>query len=469
MGTLELARLQFASTTIFHYFFVPMSIGLALIIAIMQTLYVVKGQDIYKRMTKFWGTLFLINFAVGVVTGILQEFQFGMNWSSYSRFVGDVFGPSLAIEGLLAFFMESTFIGVWIFGWDKLPKKIHLASIWLVSIGTILSAFWILSANSFMQNPVGYELADGRAQMTSIGAILTNKNLWVQFPHVLMGAFATGAFLIAGVSAWKISRKHDVQLFKKSFKVSIIVATISALFVTAFGHQQAQNLVEQQPMKLAAAEALWNTSGDPAPFTLFANIDTEAKENSFDIQIPGLLSLFSYNKFSGEVEGINQLQAQYEAKYGPGDYVPPVKTIFWSFRVMVFSGMAMLLLGLYGWYASRKDLLEKKPIFSKIMVFAISLPLIANSVGWLMTEMGRQPWVVFGLMKTEDAVSPSTTFNEVLFSFISFTGMYAILAGVTIFLFVKHIKKKDHSETQSDELDDPFEVSEEEAAPHVTE
>lgn len=468
MGTLELARLQFASTTIFHYFFVPMSIGLALIIAIMQTLYVVKGDDMYKRMTKFWGTLFLINFAVGVVTGILQEFQFGMNWSTYSRFVGDVFGPSLAIEGLLAFFMESTFIGVWIFGWDRLSKKVHLISIWLVSIGTILSAFWILSANSFMQHPVGYELADGRAQMTSIGEILTNSQLWIQFPHVLMGAFATGAFLIAGVSAWKITRKHDVELFKKSFKVAIIVATVSSLFVTMFGHQQAQNLVETQPMKLAAAEALWETSGDPAPFTLFANIDSKAQENSLEIQIPGLLSLFSYNKFSGQVEGLNQIQAEYEAKYGPGDYIPPVKTVFWSFRIMVFSGMAMLLLGLYGWYASRKNLLEKRPFYSKLMVFAISLPLIANSFGWLMTEMGRQPWVVFGVMKTEDAVSPSVGFNEVLFSFVSFTLMYAVLAGVTIYLFVKHIKKKDHDEPDQKELDDPFEVSEEEAAPHVT-
>src|SRR5699024_2787191 len=386
MGTLELARLQFASTTIFHYFFVPMSIGLALIIAIMQTIYVVKGDDMYKRMTKFFGTLFLINFAVGVVTGILQEFQFGMNWSTYSRFVGDVFGPSLAIEGLLAFFMESTFIGIWVFGWNRLPKKVHLLSLWLVSVGTILSSFWILSANAFMQHPVGYEIADGRAQMTSIGEILTNGHLWVQFPHVLFAAFATGAFLIAGVSAWKIARKHDVEMFKKSFKISIIVATVSALFVSMFGHQQAQYLVESQPMKLAAAEALWNTSEDPAPFTLIANIDTEAKENSHDIQIPGLLSLFSFNKFSGQLEGMNQIQAEYEAKYGPGDYIPPVKTVFWSFRMMVFSGMAMLLLGLYGWYASRKDILEKNPLFTKLMVYAISLPFIANTFGWIMTE-----------------------------------------------------------------------------------
>lgn len=470
MGTLELARLQFASTTIFHYFFVPVSIGLAFILAIMQTIYYFKGDEVYKKATKFFGTLFLINFAVGVVTGILQEFQFGMNWSTYSRFVGDVFGPSLAVEGLLAFFLESTFIGIWVFGWDRLSKRVHLLSIWLVSLGTILSAFWILSANSFMHHPVGYELADGRAQMTSIKEILTNSQLWVQFPHTLFAAFATGAFLVAGISAWKIIRKHNVNMFKKSFQVSIIVATISALLVTVYGHQQTQHLIESQPMKLAAAEALWNTSGDPAPFTVVANIDTEAKENKFEIQIPYLLSLFSYSKFSGEVEGMNQIQEAYEAKYGPGDYIPPVKTVFWSFRTMVMSGMAMLLLGLYGWYASRRDLLEKKPFFTKIMVFAISLPFIANSLGWLMTEMGRQPWVVFGVMKTEDAVSPSVTFNEVLFSFISFTSIYAILAGVTIYLFVKHIKK-DHDKPKAEEKDkieDPFEMTEEEGAPNVT-
>ena len=215
MDPLIIARLQFASTTIFHYFFVPVSIGLAFTIAIMQTLYVIKGNEVYKKMTKFWAVLFLINFAVGVVTGILQEFQFGMNWSTYSRVVGDVFGPSLAIEGLLAFFMESTFIGIWVFGWNRLSKKLHLLSIWLVSIGTILSAFWILSANSFMQNPVGFEFADGRAQMNDFLAILTNPHLWAQFPHVLFTSLATGAFVVAGISAWKILRKHDVDMLDR--------------------------------------------------------------------------------------------------------------------------------------------------------------------------------------------------------------------------------------------------------------
>ncbi|VEF47553.1 cytochrome d ubiquinol oxidase, subunit I [Bacillus freudenreichii] len=443
MDPLVLARIQFASTTIFHYIFVPLSIGLALIIAILQTMYYLKGQEDYKRLTKFFGKLFLINFAVGVVTGILQEFQFGMNWSSYSRFVGDVFGPSLAVEGLLAFFMESTFIGLWVFGWDRLSKRVHLLSIWLVSIGTMLSAFWILTASSFMHHPVGYELVDGRAQMTDFFAILKNPHLWVQFPHTLFAAFSTGAFFVAGVSIWKIARKHEAPMFKKSFHIAIIIAIISTFITTVVGHEQMQHLFKSQPMKLAAAEALWDTSPDPAPLTLIAKIDPEEGANSSEIQLPKMLSFLTFNKFSGQIEGMNQIQKEYEAKYGPGNYIPPVRTVFWSFRVMVFSGMAMLLLGIVGWILSRKDQLAEKGWFSKLMVGAISLPFIANSVGWIMTEIGRQPWVVFGVMKTEDAVSPHVTAKEVLFSLISFSTLYAVLAGVCVYLFIRVIRNEE--------------------------
>ena len=457
MDPLILARIQFASTTIFHYLFVPMSIGLALIIAIMQTIYHRTGDEKYKKMTKFWGTLFLINFAVGVVTGILQEFQFGMNWSSYSRFVGDVFGPSLAIEGLLAFFMESTFIGLWVFGWNRLPKRIHLLSIWLVLLGTVLSAFWILTANSFMHHPVGFEYADGRAQMNDFVALLTNPQLWVQFPHVLSSAFATGAFFVAGVSAWKIWKKQQTDMFKKSFKISIIIATLSTVVVLLVGHQQALHLMTSQPMKMAAAEALYADSPDPAPFTVIAKINTDDKITSNQIQIPYMLSILSFNKFSGQVQGMNEIQEHYEEKYGPGNYIPPVKTVFYSFRIMVLTGTIMMLVGLYGWFLSRKNRLEKRPKFMKLAVFAIALPFIANSFGWLMTEMGRQPWVVFGVMKTEDAVSPNVTVGEVLFSLISFSSLYAILAGVLVYLFIKTIKKGilDEENTALDSVD-PF-------------
>lgn len=457
MDPLILARIQFASTTIFHYLFVPLSIGLALLIAIMQTKYYQTGDESYKKLTKFWGMLFLINFAVGVVTGILQEFQFGMNWSSYSRFVGDVFGPSLAIEGLLAFFMESTFIGLWVFGWNRLPKRIHLLSIWLVALGTMLSAFWILTANAFMHHPVGFEYFEGRAQMNDFFALIKNPQLWVQFPHVLSSAFATGAFFVAGVSAWKILKKQQVDLFKKSFRISIVVATLSTVVVLLVGHQQALHLMTAQPMKMAAAEALYADSPDPAPFTVIAKINTTDKVTSNQIQIPYMLSILSFNKFSGQVQGMNEIQEHYEEKYGPGNYIPPVKTVFYSFRIMVLSGTVMILLSMYGWYLARRKKLETSPRYMKIMVYSISLPFIANSVGWLMTEMGRQPWVVFGVMKTEDAVSPNVTVGEVLFSLISFSALYAILAGVLVYLFIRTIKKDAHQElTEESSSVDPF-------------
>lgn len=462
MDTLVLARLQFASTTIFHYFFVPVSIGLALLIAIMQTMYYFKGDEVYKKMTKFWGTLLLINFAVGVVTGILQEFQFGMNWSTYSRFVGDVFGPSLAIEGLLAFFLESTFLGIWVFGWNRLSKRVHLLSIWLVAIGTILSALWILSANSFMQNPVGFEFVDGRAQMNSFSELLLNPHLWSQFPHVLLTSIVTGSFLVAGISAWKMLKRQNLDMFVRSFKISISLGAVVAFLTLFTGHLQAQYIVEAQPMKLAAAEAQWNTSEDPAPFTLVASIDTDNKANNFELQIPYMLSFFAFDEFSGSLEGLNELQAKYEAEYGPGNYIPPVKTLFWSFRAMVGAGSVMILFGLYGIYALRKDVLLEKTWYLKTMVWAIALPFIANTTGWLMTELGRQPFVVFGLMKTEDAVSPSVTAGEMLFSLISFNTLYAILAAITIYLFVRHIKKTNFDEKptptkSSDPFDDKVE------------
>lgn len=458
MDQVILARIQFASTTLFHYIFVPMTIGLAFLIAVLETLYVVKGKEIYKQAALFWSKLFLINFAVGVVTGILQEFQFGMNWSNYSRFVGDVFGPSLAIEGLLAFFMESTFIGLWVFGWERLSKRVHLACIWLVSIGTVLSAFWILTANSFMHAPVGYEFKNGRAEMSDFFALITNPQLWLQFPHTLFAAFATGAFFMAGISAWKLLRGHNPDMFRRSFRVSIAVALISSVIVACIGHAQAQHLLTSQPMKMAAAEALWDTSEDPAPFTLFANIDTEKKENAFEIQVPYMLSLLSYNKLSGSVEGINQIQARYEQKYGPGNYIPPIKMTFWSFRMMVVAGGLMCLVGIYGLLLSIKKKLEQRPWFLRLMVGMIAFPFLANSAGWLMAEMGRQPWVVFGVMRTEDAISPTVTAEELLFSLIAFTTIYTALAIIDAVLFVKVIRKDEQLEEPEEDMKnyDPF-------------
>ncbi|USB32998.1 cytochrome ubiquinol oxidase subunit I [Paenibacillus sp. YPG26] len=458
MDTLLLARIQFAATTIFHFFFVPVSIGLVLLIAIMETMYVVKGKEEYKRMAKFWGKLFLINFAVGVVTGILQEFQFGMNWSDYSRFVGDVFGAPLAVEALFAFFLESTFIGLWIFGWDRLSKKVHLLSIWLVALGTTISAFWILAANSFMQRPVGFAVNNGRAEMNDFFALIGNGQLWVEFPHTVLGAFATGAFLITGVSAYKLLKKQDVDFFKKSFKIAVIVALASSFLTAIFGHQQAQYLVKTQPMKMAASEGLWGKSGDPAGWTVVAAIDPTTKENTYEIKIPYLLSFLSYSKFSGEVKGMNELQAQYEKIYGPGNYIPPVRTTFWSFRIMIAAGCLMIVLSAYGAYlAARKRLERSGKWYWRIMLYSISLPFIANTSGWVMTEFGRQPWTVFGLMQTKDSVSPSVTSGQILFSLIAFCLIYAALAAVLVYLFVRTISKGPYAEETADaHTHDPF-------------
>ncbi|AIQ71751.1 cytochrome ubiquinol oxidase subunit I [Paenibacillus graminis] len=458
MDTVMLSRIQFASTTIFHYFFVPVSIGLALLIAIMETMYVRKGNDEYKRMAQFWGKLFLINFAVGVVTGILQEFQFGMNWSDYSRFVGDVFGAPLAIEALLAFFLESTFIGIWIFGWDKVSKRVHLLSIWLVALGTMLSAFWILLANSFMQHPVGFAVNNGRAEMNDIWALVTNGQLLVEFPHTVLAAYATGAFLVTGISAYKLLKKQDVSFFRKSFEIAAIVGIISSFGVAIAGHAQAQYLVETQPMKMAASEGLWDDSGDPAGWTVIAKIDPDNKISTHEVKIPYMLSFLSYSKFSGSVKGMNTLQAEYEQAYGPGDYIPPVRTTFWSFRIMVAAGSLMIVLGVYAIYLMwRKKMERPNTWFMRFMFWGLLLPPIANTSGWIMTEMGRQPWTVFGLMTTEDSVSPNITSGQVLFSVISFTAIYAILGLVLVGLFIKVIKKGPYAmDNDHGESHDPY-------------
>lgn len=441
MDILSLARFQYAATTIYHFFFVPLSIGLVFLVAIMETMYVVKKDDAYMKMAKFWGKLFLINFAIGVVTGILQEFQFGMNWSSYSRFVGDVFGAPLAIEALLAFFMESTFIGLWVFGWQRMSKGLHLTCIWLVSIGTTLSALWILTANSFMQQPVGFVIRHGRAEMNDFLALIKSSQLWVEYPHTIFGSFATGAFVVAGISALQLLKKRDVTFFKKSFHIAVTVGLISGLALALVGHAQAQHLVQTQPMKMAASEGLWKDSSSHAAWTVTASIDTKKHENKHEIQIPYLLSYLSYGKFHGKVEGMETLQKQYVKAYGQGNYIPPVKTTFWSFRIMVASGAIMVILGLIGAFLALKRRLEHSKWFLRVMVAAIALPYIGSTTGWLMTEVGRQPWTVFGFMKTADSVSPNVSAGSLLFSIIAFLTMYSILAVVMIYLFARVIQK----------------------------
>jgi len=441
MDALALARWQFAITTIFHFFFVPLTLGLSILVAIMETKYVTSGDETYKRMTKFWGKIFLINFAIGVVTGIVQEFQFGLNWSEYSRFMGDIFGAPLAIEALLAFYLESTFIGLWIFGWDKLSKKAHLTTAWLVAIGSNISAFWILVANSFMQNPVGYEIEGGRAVMTDFFALVTNPNVFYQFTHVLSAGVSLAGFVVLGFSAYRLLKqnKKELEFFSRSFRWAATYALIGSILVAIIGHFQGQFLVQHQPLKMAAAEALWETE-EPAGFALVAGIDEQGESNSFELKIPAMLSFLSFNNFTGKVQGINELQAEAVQQFGPGDYVPPVALIFWAFRLMVGAGSLMVLLALLAVIWSRGGQLEKKTIFLKILMFAPALPFLASTMGWVMAETGRWPWIVFGLQKVENAVSPNVPAWNVAFSLIVMGVLYSTLTIVAFNLAMKYGK-----------------------------
>lgn len=437
MNAILFARLQFAITTVYHFFFVPLTLGLSVLVAIMETMYVRTGKEVYKEMAKYWGKLFLINFAMGVVTGIVQEFQFGMNWSEYSRFVGDIFGAPLAVEALLAFFLESTFLGIWIFGWDRLSKNVHALAIWLVAIGSNLSALWILIANSFMQQPVGFTLRNGRAEMTDFLALLFNRNVWVQFPHTVMGGFATAAFFVLGISAYFLLRKKEVDFFQRSFQIAAIFGAIAILLTGLFGHIQGQEMVRSQPMKMAAAEALWE-SKDPAPFSLVALIDSKNQRNTFSIDIPYVLSILAYNRPSGEVKGIIDLQNEFTQKFGAGNYIPPVGVAYWTFRIMVGVGTLLGLLGLYALYIVIGKKYNSPKIYWAVFIWAIIFPYITNTSGWILTEMGRYPWVVYGLMKIEDAISPTVSAASVLFTLIVYTLVYAVLMVADVYLLKKY-------------------------------
>jgi cytochrome d ubiquinol oxidase subunit I len=442
MDPLSLARWQFGITTVYHFFFVPLTLGLAWVVAGLHTAWYATGQEVWKQLTKFWGKLFLINFAMGVVTGIVQEFQFGMNWSEYSRFVGDVFGAPLALEALLAFFLESTFLGLWIFGWDRLPKKAHLLSVWLVAIGSNISAYWILVANSFMQHPVGYVLRNGRAEMESFAAVVGNPHVFVQFPHVITGAMATSAFFVLGISAWHVLRAKDEpsrDAFARSFRLGAVYALVATAAVTVVGHTQAQYMIRIQPMKMAAAEALWQDE-NPAAMSLFTWGNEPERRDVWAVKVPGLLSFLAYNRFAGEVRGIKDLQAEYEAKYGPGDYVPPVKWAYWNFRVMAGAGVVMLVLAAGAVFALYRGTMERSRWLLGVLPLAIVLPYAANTAGWLFTEMGRVPWVAFGLMKIESGLSPNVTAGEVLFSLVAFTLLYGALMAADIYLLNKFAK-----------------------------
>lgn len=438
MDPVLLSRWQFATTTIYHFFFVPLTLGLGWFVAYMQTKYYRTGDEQYRKMTKFWGRLFLINFAMGVVTGIVQEFQFGMNWSEYSRFVGDIFGAPLAIEGLLAFFMESTFLGIWMFGEGKIPKKLHAASIWMVAIGSNLSAIFILLANAFMQRPVGYVINElsNRAELVDFFALLGNFKGWLFIWHTISSGFATASFFILGISAWHILRKKSEKFFKKSFEMAAIVGTVAVISVGLAGHQQGQEMRKFQPMKLAALEAMW-VSEQPASFSLLTIGDLTGRNEVWSLRLPYMMSFLACNNFSCGLQGVNDLEAQYEAEYGPGSYIPLMVITYWSFRLMVGAGLVMLLIGFYGLYLKWKNWPEKWTRWLKWIPLGIGLPLLANSTGWILTESGRQPWIVQGLLKVEDASSPNVSGGMVLFSLLGFLLLYGALMAADIYLLSK--------------------------------
>jgi cytochrome d ubiquinol oxidase subunit I len=450
VSALDLARWQFAVTTLYHFLFVPVTIGLVWFVAAFQTAWHRTHDERWLRLTRFFGKLFLINFALGVVTGIVQEFQFGMNWSAYSKYVGDVFGAPLAMESLLAFFLESTFIGIWIFGWDKLAPGLHAACIWLVAIGTTMSAFFILAANSFMQHPVGITVnADrSRAEMNDVWAVLTQPlNIWA-YSHVIAAAILSGAAMFAGISSYFLMKQRDVPLFRKSVRLGLVGMLIGAVATLVTGDLLAKVMTDVQPMKMASAEALYNTS-TPASFSIFTIGSLDGTSEVFSIRVPGVLSFMATESFSGTVEGINDIQAQYEERFGPGDYRPNIPVTYWMFRIMMGAGAAMLLVSIVGLWLTRKGRLPKSTLVWKLAMFAIAGPVVGHSAGWIFTEMGRQPWTVVGLYRTSESVSPSVSGGAVLTSLIVFTLLYGILAVIEIGLVVKYVKIGPPSEAEA--------------------
>ncbi len=437
MDPITLSRWQFGLTTVYHFLFVPLTLGMGWFVAYMQTRYYQTKDETFHKMAKFWGKLFLINFAIGVVTGIVQEFQFGMNWSEYSRYVGDIFGAPLAIEALLAFFMESTFMGIWIFGEGRVSEKVHLTSIWLVAISSNLSALLILLANGWMQHPVGYVInpVTGRAELVDFFALVTNPKGWLFFGHTIASGLATASFLILGVSAYHIIRKNNIDLFKRSFQIAAIVGLVGSLLVVLDGHSQGQYVYQTQPMKMASIEALWNTE-QPASFSILTIGDLSGKKEVWSLRLPGVTSFLACNNFNCAVQGVYVIQAQYQQQYGPGDYIPLMIVTYWAFRFMFLIGFLMALLTIFFLYALRGDIEKAK--WMKWVPWVIILPYIANISGWLLTEMGRQPWIVQGLLKVQDAVSPNLTTLDLLVSLIGFALLYGSLAMADFYLMKKY-------------------------------
>jgi cytochrome bd ubiquinol oxidase subunit I len=429
MDALMLSRLQFAVATYFHFLFVPLTLGLSILVAIMETQYLRTGIEEYKRMTKFWGKLFVINFAIGVVTGITLEFQFGTNWSRYSKYVGDIFGSLLAIEATAAFFLESTFIGAWVFGWNKLSPRAHVVCIWLVAAASNISAYWILVANSWMQHPVGYVIRNGRAELDDFWAIISQPYAILMYLHVLSAAYILAGFFVMGVSAYHLIRGKELSFFKRSFRIAATFTVIFALAEIVIGDFHGKEMVKSQPTKAAASEAVWETTKG-APMYLFSAPDEANEKNSIEILgIPKLLSWVATGDSEGVYKGL---------KEWPKEERPPVAITFWSFRLMVGLGMLFALLSVIAWLKRKNP--EKSPGFLRLLIYSIPLPYIAITLGWTVTEVGRQPWIVYGMMKTADAASPVSA-SQVGVSLVAFVVVYSLLGIACYYLIFKNARK----------------------------
>jgi cytochrome bd ubiquinol oxidase subunit I len=439
----DLARIQFGMTSIYHFIFVPVTIGLGFLTALLQTAWYRTKNEEYKRLTKFFGTILIINVAVGVVTGLVQEFQFGMDWSSYSRVVGNVFGAPLAMEGLAAFFLESTFLGLWVFGWDRLSPRIHLLTIWLVALGGVLSAAFILAANSWMQHPVGYSINSktGNPQLTDIWAVMTNPVFLWGYVHVLLASAVTGAIVMLAISAWHLRKKSSPEIFGRSARMAIVVLLPSILLAMFVGGRLGVNETKYQPMKIAAAEAQWNTCA-PCSFSVFqVGGGKQDMTPTKIIQIPHLLSLLSTDTWDGQVQGLNQLQAQYQKQYGPGNYLPNVFIQYWSMRVMAYGGALILLFAVWGAWLVRRKRLATSRLSRWLAIWIVALPFLMNTAGWMLTENGRQPWIVQGIQLTKDGVSSSVSSATIWVSLIVFALLYVILAVVDGVLMIRYSRK----------------------------
>ncbi|KAA0695707.1 cytochrome bd-I ubiquinol oxidase subunit CydA [Neorhizobium sp. P12A] len=502
LDIVALSRLQFAMTALYHFLFVPLTLGLSVLLAIMETTYVMTGRQIWRQMTKFWGTLFGINFVLGVATGIVMEFQFGMNWSYYSYYVGDIFGAPLAIEGLMAFFLEATFVGLFFFGWEKMSKVGHLAATWAVALGSNFSALWILIANGWMQNPVGSALNPQtmRMEITSFYDVVFNPVAQAKFVHTVSAGYVCASVFVLGVSAWYLVNGRSVELAKRSMTVAASFGLASALSVVVLGDESGYLATENQKMKLAAIESMWNTEPAPAAFTAFGFPDQQARETHFAVHIPWVMGLIGTRSLTTEIPGINQLEEQAKTRIRDGikaydallqirsapkldavapevrssfedlghelgyalllkryvddprqatdeqitqaarDTIPNVPTLFWSFRIMVGLGMFFILLMMTFFWLSARRQLDRYRLLLRIAVFAIPLPWVAIELGWVVAEFGRQPWIIEGVLPTAAGVS-SLGASSVLLTIIGFAALYTVLIIIEMTLMIRAIRK----------------------------